>query len=91
MELEPLSFLLIQQEAVDGGEQLIRRHRGNEALSVQPSLVQQHHAEVGSGDSEYLSAEKHNAALKETSHTLIFNWPKQCSALLYNNNVRDGC
>lgn len=32
--LQPLSLLFIQQEAIDVGEQLVRRHRGDEALSV---------------------------------------------------------
>lgn len=64
VELEPLSFLFIQQKAVNIREQLVRRHWGDEALSVHPQLVQQHHAEVGSGDSECLSAEKQEAAIK---------------------------
>lgn len=57
VEFQPLSFLFIQQKAIDVGEKLIRRHRGNEALSVHPELIQQHHAEVESGDSEHLSTE----------------------------------
>jgi len=60
VELQLLPFLLIQQEAVYVGEELIRRYRGNEAFSVHSTLVQQQHAEVGSGDSEYLPAEKRN-------------------------------
>lgn len=59
VELQPLSFLFVQQEAINVGEQLVRRHRGNEALSVQSELVQQHHAEVESGDSECLSTGRH--------------------------------
>lgn len=58
-DLQPLSLHLIQQEAVDVGEQLVRRHRVDEALSVRSEVVQQQHAEVISGDSEYLSVEKH--------------------------------
>ena len=71
VELQPLSLLLVQQEAVDVGEQLVRRHRGDEALAVQPQLVQQHHAEVEPGDSEDVSAEKRDAAIKGTVHRLI--------------------
>lgn len=54
--LQPLPLLLVQQEAVDVGEQLFGRHRHDEALAVLPQLVQQQHAEVGSGDAERLSA-----------------------------------
>lgn len=64
MELQLLAFLLIQQEAVDVGEQLLLRYGSNEAFTVQPQLIQQHHAEVGSGDSEGLSEEKTQAVLK---------------------------
>lgn len=46
VELQPLSLLFIQQEAIDVGEKLIGCHRGDEALSVQSELVQQQHAEV---------------------------------------------
>lgn len=63
MELQPLSLLFVQQEAIDVGEQLFRRQRGNEALSIHSELVQQHHAEVGPGDSEHLSAERHKSAV----------------------------
>lgn len=60
VELQPLSFLFIQQEAIDVREQLIWRHRCNEAFSIPSELVQQHHAEVRSGDSERLPAENDN-------------------------------
>lgn len=63
VELQPLSFFFVQQEAIDVREQLIRRHRGYKALSVQSELVHQHHAEVGSGDSECLSTERHKPAI----------------------------
>lgn len=58
VELEPLPLLFIQQEVVGVGEELLRRQRGDEALPVGSALVQQHHAEVRSGDLEGLSAEK---------------------------------
>lgn len=73
VELQPLSFFFIQEEAIDVGEQLFWCHRGDEALSVQSELVQQHHAEVGSGDSEHLSTERHISAgwsLKELHHLI---------------------
>lgn len=57
VELQPLPFLLVQHEAVDVGEELVRRYRHDEALSVQSQLVQQHHAEVGPGDPEHLPAQ----------------------------------
>lgn len=59
-ELQFLPFLFVQQETVDVGEQLIWTHGGNEALSVQTKLIQEHHAEVASGYSECLSVEKPN-------------------------------
>lgn len=59
LELESPSLLFVQQEAIDVVEQLMGRLRGDEALSVQPELVQQQHAEVESGDLEHLSAERH--------------------------------
>lgn len=72
VEFQPLSLLFIQQEAIDVGVQLIRRHRGDEALSVQSALVQQHHAEVGSGDSEYLSAKKSKWAINQLLNAPLF-------------------
>lgn len=79
VELQPLSFLLIQQEAVDVGEQFIWRHRGYETLPVHSEFVQQHHAEVESGDSEYLSAEKH--------HTEIWSSNGQSPVSYILNNI----
>lgn len=64
VEVQPLAFLLIQQEAVYVGEQLLLRYGSNEAFTVQPPLIQQHHAEVGSGDSEGLPEERIQAVLR---------------------------
>lgn len=78
VELQPLPFLFIQQEAVDVGEQLIWAHGGDEALPVHTKLVQEHHAEVGSRYSECLSVEKHNEGYLYTagdSHTALW---KRC-------------
>lgn len=58
MRLQFFSLLFVHHEAVDVGEQLIGRHGDNEALSIQPQLIQQHHAEIGSGDPENLSTTK---------------------------------
>lgn len=54
-ELQLLSLLFIQHEAVDVGEQLLWGDRRDEALSVVAKLIQQHHVEERSGDPESLS------------------------------------
>lgn len=82
--LQFLSFLFIQQEAVDVGEELIRRHWGDEALSVQPEIVQQHHAEVGSGDSECLSTERHKSALGLLKEYFIISYVDIIKASITN-------
>lgn len=67
VELQPLPFLLPQQETVDVGEELMWRRGDDEALSVYAELVQQHHAEVGSGDSVCLPMDRNNTGNKEQS------------------------
>lgn len=69
VELEPLPLFFVQQDVVGVGEELLRRHRGDEALAVGAALVQQHHAEVRPGDPEGLSAEKGLDEAQEDAQT----------------------
>lgn len=72
VEFQLFPFFLAQQEAVDDGVELFRRHRADEALPVQAALVQQQHAEVGPGDSEYVPKTAHKIANQtSTAHCLF--------------------
>lgn len=87
MELQPLSLLFVQQEAIDVGEQLFRRQRGNEALSIHSELVQQHHAEVGPGDSEHLSAERHKSAVSLLKQHFTVSYSHIVTAAIINISI----
>ena len=62
---QPVSFLLVQQEVIDIGEEFVRGHGGDEPLAVHSVFVQNQHAEVGPGDPEGLSAREHNTKIRD--------------------------
>lgn len=84
-EFQLVSFLFIEQEAIDVGEQLIWCHRGNEALPVQSEVIQQHHAEVESGDSKGLSEKRDKLAINQMLNAPLFT--SEFIGKLYNSDA----